>query len=113
VRRVYSAAQTPLERVLASGQGDKQQLAKLQKLRAAMDPFELSQRIERKLETVYTLANRRLSPKATAAEPKKAVEMTRGGKVPKADFSTPLGKPAKARASHIPTAPAASVRLHS
>ena len=113
VRRVYSAAQTPLERVLASGQGDKQQLAKLQKLRAAMDPFELSQRIERKLETVYMLANRRLSPKAAAAEPKKAVEMTQGGKVPKADFPTLLGKPAKARASHIPTAPAASVRLHS
>lgn len=99
VRRVYSAAQTPLQRVLASGQGDRQQLAKLQKLRAAMDPFELSQRIERKLEMVYTLANRRLSPNAAAAEPKQAVEMTRVGKVPKADFSNPLGKPAKARAS--------------
>jgi transposase InsO family protein len=113
VRRVYSAAQTPFERVLASGQGDPQRIAELKEVRAALDPFALSESIERKLEAVYALANRRLSPKVAAAEAKKAVEKTRGGKVQKPDFPTSLGKPATARASHFPTASAASARLHS
>ena len=95
VRRVYSAAQTPLERVLASGQGIAPRLAEFEKLRSSLDPFVLAQSIDRKLEALYALANRRLSPKTqTARAGKKAVEKTRGGKVPKPDFSTTLGNPA-------------------
>jgi transposase InsO family protein len=95
LRRVYSPAQTPLERVLASRQGNRQRIAALQRLRARLDPFQLGQRIERKLQAVYALANRRLSPKAEILRGAKAVEKTRGGKVQKTDFPTALGNPAK------------------
>lgn len=94
VRRVYSAAQTPLERVQASGQADAQRVAELEKLRSTLDPFALARSIERKLEEVFGLANRRLSPKPAMARAPKSVEKTRGGKVGKADFSPSLGNPA-------------------
>lgn len=95
LRRVYSAAQTPLERVLASGQGNARCLAEFEKLRSQLDPFELARSIERKLEAVYALANLRLSPKTQVARAQKAVEKTRAGKVPKPDFPTTLGNPAQ------------------
>lgn len=63
LRRVYDAAQTPLERVLASGHGDAHQLSALKKLRGSLDPFELANTIEQKLEGIYQTANRRLSRK--------------------------------------------------
>ena len=95
LRRVYSAAQTPLERVLASGQADLRKVAELKKLRSTLDPFELASRIDRKLDSVYALANRRLSPKATKTRGATAVEKPRRGKVQKTDFPTALGNPAK------------------
>ncbi|HXY07841.1 MAG TPA: transposase family protein [Terriglobales bacterium] len=64
LRRVYDPAQTPLQRVLASGQADKGRVAELQKLRRSLDPFQLSRQIDHKLERIYGMANRRLSPKA-------------------------------------------------
>lgn len=74
LRRIYSPAQTPLERVLASGQANAKKVAQLKKLRSTLDPFELSQSIDRKLERIYGLANRRLSPKRTSARGATAVE---------------------------------------
>ena len=65
VRRIYSPAQTPLERVLASEQADRARVAELKKLFSTLDPFELAQSIDRKLERIYALANRRLSPQAS------------------------------------------------
>ncbi len=62
LRRVYDRAQTPFDRVRPSGVGDPQRLAELERLRASLDPFELRRRIERKLERIYELAHRRLSP---------------------------------------------------
>jgi len=59
--RVSSPAQTPLERVLASGQGDSRRVAEWKKLRSMLDPFELSRSIDRKFRSIYALANRRLS----------------------------------------------------
>lgn len=94
LRRVYSPAQTPFERVLASGRADARHIAKLKKLRSTLDPFELAQTIDRKLDKIYALANRRLSPKPENSRAT-AVEKPRGGKVPKADFPTALGNPAK------------------
>jgi hypothetical protein len=94
VRRLYSPAQTPFERVLTSASSDPRQVAELKKLRSALDPFELAQSIDRKLERVYALANRRLGPKATASRGETAVEKTRGGKVQNTDFPTSLGNPA-------------------
>ncbi len=63
LRRVYDAAQTPFQRVLASGQTHPAQVARLKALMKTLDPFELSRSIERKLERIYQLAHRRLSPK--------------------------------------------------
>jgi len=63
VRRVYDAPQTPLQRVIASGEADATRVAELNKLRLALDPFELGQRIDEKLQRIYAFANRRLSPK--------------------------------------------------
>jgi hypothetical protein len=65
LRRQYSPAQTPLDRVLASGI-DPDRAAPLQALRQRLDPFELAHTIERKLQRIYDLADRRLSPKPTA-----------------------------------------------
>jgi hypothetical protein len=95
LRRVYGPAQTPLERVLASGQADSQRVAGLNKLHSQLDPFELSRSIDRKLDRIYALANRRLSPKAANARGARAVDKTRGGKVQKPAFPISLGNPAK------------------
>ena len=64
LRRVYDPAQTPLQRVLASGHGDAGWVAELKKIRRSLDPFQLSKQIDQKLERIYSMANRRLSPKA-------------------------------------------------
>jgi len=88
LRRVYSPAQTPFERVRASGQGDSRRVAELNKLRSMLDPFELSRSIDRKLESIYALANPRLSPKAITSHGAPAVQKTRGGKVQKQNFPT-------------------------
>jgi transposase InsO family protein len=62
LRRKYSPAQTPLDRVLASGI-DPDRAAALQTLRQRLNPFELGHTIDCKLERIYALADRRLSPK--------------------------------------------------
>ncbi|HME33046.1 MAG TPA: transposase family protein [Terriglobales bacterium] len=67
VRRVYDAAQTPLQRILASGRGDTKRVAELKKLRLSMDPFRLGQQIDEKLQRIYPMANQRLSPKPDQA----------------------------------------------
>jgi hypothetical protein len=95
VRRVYSPAQTPWERLLASGQADARRVAELKKLRSTLDPFALAESIDRKLASIYALANRRLSPKAANLRGATAVEKPRGGKVQKKDFPPALGNPAK------------------
>ncbi len=63
VRRVYEAARTPFERVKGCPQADPQKMAQLEPLRKRLDPFQLSRTIERKLERISRLANRRLSPR--------------------------------------------------
>jgi len=65
LRRVYAAAQTPLDRVAASSAADPEQVAALQKLRRELDPFDLARTIERKLERIYHSAHARLSPRAS------------------------------------------------
>jgi hypothetical protein len=106
VRRIYSPAQTPFERVVAAASRRSTQVAELEQLRSSLDPFELSASIERKLERVYALANRRLSPKATAGTCEgssgSSSSRRRNGcgkgarwKSPKADFPPSLGNPAK------------------
>ena len=64
VRRVYDPPRTPFERVRECVQADPEKVGKLEELRKRLDPFQLSRIIERKLERISRMANRRLSPKA-------------------------------------------------
>ena len=64
VRRVYDGPRTPFERVKACPQAHPEQVARLEQLRKSLDPFQLGRMIERKLERIARLANRRLSPRA-------------------------------------------------
>jgi hypothetical protein len=97
LRRVYDGPKTPFERVVASKQGDTAQLTILKELRRSLDPFQLAKVIDRKLERIYRLANRRLSPKAQekSSQAQSGRRKGRGKdaewKSPKAGFSTPLG----------------------
>ena len=52
-------------------------MAQLKKLRSTLDPFELSQSIDRNLERIYALANRRLSPKVAGSRGARAVAVIR------------------------------------
>ena len=105
VRRVYSPAETPLERAVASGQANAQRVAALKKLRSRLDPFDLARRIDAKLEGIYSLTNRRLSPKPAAArDGAAAVEKTRGGKVKEQTFPPRLQIAPRTCDLHFPTA---------
>ncbi len=66
VRR-YDEPRTPLDRLSASGQGDTKAVARLQALRATLDPFALSASVDHQLEQIYSLANRRYSPRLAPA----------------------------------------------
>ena len=63
VRRVYDGPRTPLERVRMCGTADPKHVVRLEELQKSLDPFQLAATIERKLERIYRLANRRLSPR--------------------------------------------------
>jgi hypothetical protein len=125
VRRVYDAAQTPLQRVLAGAKAKPERVAELQKLRQSLDPFQLGKLIDQKLQRIYDLANRRLSPKVTAENhAAQAKEKTLGGrrngcgkaargKSQKTTFPPSLEIAPRTRDSHFPPAAAtAGLRLH-
>jgi len=62
VRRVYARPQTPLERVEVCRETDPRKVAELQALRQRLDPFQLAQSIDHKLERLYALAHHRATP---------------------------------------------------
>jgi len=61
-KRIYDAPQTPLDRLLCSKHSDKRKLAQLQALRERLDLFALSERINEKLEYIWSLAQYRAKP---------------------------------------------------
>jgi len=79
VRRVYDGPRTPCERVQMCKAADREQVARLEELRKTLDPFQLASTIERKLEGIYRLANRRLSPRQVQ-ETASSRRRTGGGK---------------------------------
>ena len=104
VRRVYDGPRTPFERVRDCPQADREKVAQLETLRKRLDPFQLARTIERKLERIYGLANRRLCRKPLPAQErggKKAVEKTLAPRAWKSqtDFHFP---PATATAVNLP-----------
>ncbi len=56
LRRRYDVPQTPLDRVLASQQGDPRKVAALLRLRETLDPFTLAATIDRKVHRIAALA---------------------------------------------------------
>jgi len=56
--RVYDAAQTPLDRVVACPDANPAKVAALRRLRTRLDPFVLAQRIDKHLERIFRLATR-------------------------------------------------------
>ena len=59
LKRIYDAPQTPLDRLRASPDFDREEVKRLLQLRASTDPFALARIIERKLERIAALARRR------------------------------------------------------
>jgi len=57
VKRLYDSPQTPLERVLACPEAEPEKCARLKLLRDRLDPFELSRRIDARIEALQTLAS--------------------------------------------------------
>ena len=55
LKRVYDSPQTPFQRVCASKQANPAKVAQLQLCQDTLDPFELSCRIEQKLERIFQL----------------------------------------------------------
>jgi hypothetical protein len=110
-----------LERVLACAQAKPEQVAELKTLRQSLDPFQLGKLIDQKLQRIYDLANRRLSPKvpeSCGAPAQKEKQPDRrngcgkppGGKVPNQTFPPGLQIAQKARDSHFPTANGETLR---
>lgn len=68
--RRYDTPQTPFERVQACPEADREQVAALTRLLETTDPFALSQRIDRHLEHLWTLATRPTrTPREAAPRP--------------------------------------------
>jgi len=59
--RTYDTPKTPLQRVLASGKYHRAKMKKLRLLQASLDPFLLSQSIDRKIARLIPLASQRIS----------------------------------------------------
>ncbi|MCI0615677.1 transposase family protein, partial [bacterium] len=55
IKRIYDQPQTPLDRLIQSGNGDSQKIADLVKLRNSVNPFDLSKNIETKMEQIQKL----------------------------------------------------------
>jgi hypothetical protein len=58
-KRIYDAPQTPLDRLMASGKGDRLKVAHLKAIRERTDPLQLSETIDAKLRRIWKLANHR------------------------------------------------------
>lgn len=60
--RKYDPPQTPFQRVLKSKKYDRAKVKKLKTLFETLDPFELSQAIDAKLQKIYKMASQRIRP---------------------------------------------------
>jgi hypothetical protein len=62
LRRRYQAPQTPWQRVVSSPVADPERVAELGKERTELDPFQLSHRIQEKLERIFRLSRDTRAP---------------------------------------------------
>src|SRR5215472_11663002 len=94
--------QTPLERVVAAGQAGWR-MTELRKLCSTLDPFQLANRIDRKLENICALRNRWPKPEASKFALRDGCRKAAPRKSPQKDFPTVLGNPTKD--GRTPTSP--------
>ena len=77
LRRRYEAPQTPLQRLAACEAADPGQVAELRRLRARLDPFQLSASIDAKLKAIFALSREApapsRAPRPQASAPAQAV----------------------------------------
>ncbi len=57
VKKVYDEAKTPCDRLLECDKVSAKMKAKLRKIRASLDPYELAKMVETKLESIYEIIN--------------------------------------------------------
>ncbi len=60
LKRTYDKPKTPLRRVLQSGKYHRGKAKRLKDLLSSLDPFELSEAIDRKLKRIYKMASQRV-----------------------------------------------------
>jgi len=60
LKRTYDKPKTPFQRVLESGKYHRVKVKKLKDLMATLDPIELSEEIDRKLERIFKMASQRV-----------------------------------------------------
>jgi hypothetical protein len=72
--RLYSRPLTPLDRLLASEHIDQSQKEKLIALRESLDPFELSETVNQKLQQIWDKAHYRYKPPKTKIETRKELQ---------------------------------------
>ncbi len=86
--RRYDSPKTPFQRVLESPQADPRKVIQLKKQFASLNPFKLSQQIDRKLENIYALAVKSYSPSKQTSPP-----LSRGTPFQKGFPQTPFQNP--------------------
>ena len=115
VRRVYDQARTPLERVKECPEADAHRVAELGKQMRRLDPFELSRRIDEKLERIYRLTSRRETLRSDVKSVRKTVSASspwRSGTVGQATRIRKAMEPTTApAATGKPQSPAPGTRL--
>lgn len=89
LKRVYDVPQTPLDRLIASGQGDPGKVQTFQQLRGQLDPFALAEVIERKLTAIYRLASRPPRSRLTRPEQEALQEVSHLLGIPILDGGAP------------------------
>jgi len=89
--RKYDKPKTPFKRVLESGKYHRAKMKKLKDLAASLDPFELSEAIDRKLERIFKMASQRVGGQDSVGAREK-----RGLECPRNDDSA---------SKHIPASP--------
>jgi integrase-like protein len=90
LKRRYDKPKTPLERLLNCPQANPVKIQELKTLRDRIDPFALAKRMEQKLERIYLMANRRISPSLNLPQPS-SQPLTRAERQAVQDISELLG----------------------
>lgn len=95
--RKYDKPKTPFQRVLECPEHDTKKVNELKKIFESLDPFELSDRIDKKLSQIYKMASRRIyNPKFIKKQGLKSL-ITKGNsqgniKIPQKSKDTPWRK---------------------